>query len=88
LKAVGAENSVTSCDLNVLVYQATEAVSSQWPNGPSGRRGSAACGRVLIARSVRAVGVVVLEILLQHYREVARSGDQKVVEALPGAAFR
>ena len=25
---VGAENSVTSCDLQVLVYQATEPVSS------------------------------------------------------------
>ena len=25
---VGAENSVTSCDLQILVYQATEAVSS------------------------------------------------------------
>ena len=27
-KPVGAENSVTSCDLQILVYQATEAVSS------------------------------------------------------------
>jgi hypothetical protein len=26
--AVGAENSVTSCDLQILVSQATEAVSS------------------------------------------------------------
>ena len=30
----------------------------------------------------RLVAHVVLEILLQHYREVARSGDQEVVEAL------
>jgi hypothetical protein len=36
---------------------------------------------VLIERSVRAVGVVVLEVLVQHGREVARSGDQEVVEA-------
>jgi hypothetical protein len=32
-------------------------------------------------RSVWTVGVVVLEVLLQHYREVAWSGDQEVVEA-------
>jgi hypothetical protein len=37
---------------------------------------------LLIKRSVRAVGVAVLEVLLQHGREVARSGDQEVVEAL------
>ena len=30
---------------------------------------------------MRAVGVVVLDELAQHYREVARSGDQQVVEA-------
>ena len=30
---------------------------------------------------MRAVGVVVLDVLPQHYREVARSGDQEVVEA-------
>jgi hypothetical protein len=32
-------------------------------------------------RSVRAVGVVVLDVFLQHRREVARSGDEDVVEA-------
>jgi hypothetical protein len=31
---------------------------------------------------VWAVGVVVLDELLQHYGEVAGSGDQEVVEAL------
>jgi hypothetical protein len=31
---------------------------------------------------VGTVGVVVLEVLLQYCGEVARSGDQKVVEAL------
>ena len=30
---------------------------------------------------MRAVGVVVLEVLLQHQPEVAWSGDQEVVEA-------
>jgi hypothetical protein len=78
---VGAENPVTSCDLHVLVYEAAEAISSQWPNGRSGARGSATGGRVLIQRSVRAVRVVMREVLAQHGGEVARSGDQKVVEA-------
>ena len=43
--------------------------------------GSAPCGRLLIERSVRAVAVVVLDVFLQHQREVASSGDQEVVEA-------
>jgi hypothetical protein len=33
--------------------------------------GSAACRRVLMQRSVRAVGVVVLDVFLQNHREVA-----------------
>src|SRR6185312_8128819 len=45
---VGAENTVTSCDLHVLVYQAAESISSQRPECSSGRRGSGACGRLLI----------------------------------------
>ena len=40
-----------------------------------------ACGRVLMERSVRTVGVVMLDVLAQHRREVARSGDQEMVEA-------
>ena len=62
--------------------ETAEAVSSQWSDGRAGGRGSAACGRMLVERSVRAVRVVVLGVLLQGYREVAQSGDQKVVEAL------
>jgi hypothetical protein len=34
-------------------------------------------------RAVRAVGVVVLDVLVQHRGEVAWSGDQEVVEAFP-----
>jgi len=45
---VGAENPVTSCDLQVLVNETAESVSSQWSDGRSGGRGSAACGRMLI----------------------------------------
>ena len=49
---------------------------------------NAACRRVLTERSVRTMGVVVLEVLLQHYGEVSRPGDQKLVEAFaPQCAY-
>ena len=44
---VGAENPVTSCDLHVLVYEAAEPVSSQWPNCRFAAWGSAARRRLL-----------------------------------------
>jgi hypothetical protein len=78
---VGAENSVTLCDLQVFVYEATEPVSSQRPDGRSGGPIGAACGRLLMERSVRTVGVVMLDVLAQHRREVTRSGDQEMIEA-------
>ena len=78
---MGAENAVMSCDLHILVYQAAESISSQRPDCSSGRRGSGACGRLLMQRPVRAMSVVVLDVLLQHDRQVAWSGDQQVVEA-------
>jgi hypothetical protein len=47
---------------------------------------------VLIERPVWAMGVVVLDELLQYYSEVAKSGDQEMVEAFaaerPYPAFR
>ena len=55
---VGAENSVTLGDLQVFVYEATEPVSSQRPDGRSGVPIGAASGRLLMERSVRTVGVV------------------------------
>ena len=48
LVPVGAENSVTSCDLQVLVYEAAEPVSSHRPDDCTGTWGSAAGGRVLV----------------------------------------
>jgi len=63
------------------VYEAAESVSAQWPNGRAGASGSVARGRVLTERSVRSMCVVVGRVLLQHNSEVARSGDQYVVEA-------
>ncbi len=37
-----------SCDLHVLVYQATEAVSSRRPDGRFAGQGDWSAGRVLI----------------------------------------
>jgi hypothetical protein len=85
---VGAENSVTLCDLQVFVYEATEPVSSQRPDGRSGVPIGAASGRLLMERSVRTVGVVMLDVLAQHRREVTRSGDQEMIEAFHGADCR
>jgi hypothetical protein len=78
---VGAQNSVTLCDLQVFLYEAAEPVSSQRPDGRSGGPMSAACGPLLTERSVRTLGVVMLDVLAQHHREVARSGDQEMIEA-------
>jgi hypothetical protein len=80
---VGAENSVTSCDLHVFVQEAAEPVSPKHAAGRPGMWRRAACGRVLIQRSVRTVEVVVLDVLAQDDVEVARPGDQEVVEAFP-----
>jgi hypothetical protein len=78
---VCAENTVTSCDLQILVYETAESVSSKRPDCRAGAWGNVACGRALMQRSVRTVRVVVLDELLQHLREVAGPGDQEVVEA-------
>ena len=80
---MGAENPVTSCDLHVFVYEAAESVSSQRLDCCLGAWGSGACGRVLMQRAVGTVGVVVLDVLVQHRGDVAWSGDQAVVEAFP-----
>jgi hypothetical protein len=68
------------------VHETTEAILSlsQRSNGRVGGRGSAV--GALIEPSVRAVGVVVLEVVLQDQREVAPSGDQEVVEAFAAQA--
>jgi hypothetical protein len=48
-EGLGAENPVTSCDLQVLVYEAAESTPSQWPGGrvvarePGGVRQAGGC---------------------------------------------
>jgi len=71
------------CDLHVLVDEAAESIPSEHADARSGTRRGVACGRALVQRSVRAVGVEVLDILAQDDVEVAWSGDQDVIEAFP-----
>jgi hypothetical protein len=46
-RRVGAENSVRSCDLHILVYEATEPISSLRPKNRCGVRRSAGGGMAL-----------------------------------------
>jgi hypothetical protein len=66
---------------HILMNEAAEPIPSQWPNGRAGARGSAICGWVLVKRSVRVVGVEMVDVLAQHCGEVRWSGDQEAVEA-------
>jgi hypothetical protein len=75
---VGAENSFTSRDLQILVYEAAEPISSQGPDGRLGVRGSAACGCVLIKRSVRPVGVVAAPRGAALYRSRSGQGREEM----------
>jgi hypothetical protein len=47
-RPVGADNAVTSCDLQVLVQETAEPVKSEGLDSRAGGQGSAAGGRVLI----------------------------------------
>jgi hypothetical protein len=82
-KPVGAENRVTSCDMQVLVDEAAEPVSSEHAVGRPRTRRGAACGRALIEGSVRSVRVEVPDVRPHNDVEVAWTGDQEVVEAFP-----
>jgi hypothetical protein len=74
---VGAENCVTSCELQVFVDEAAEPVPSEHADGRPGTCWGVGCGRVLVQGSVRSVRVEVLHILAQDVVEVAWSGDQR-----------
>src|SRR5215212_6405439 len=63
---VGAENWVTSCDLQVFVDEAAEPVPSEHANARPGTWRGVGGGWALVQGSVRAVGVEVLHILAQH----------------------
>jgi hypothetical protein len=47
-EGVGAENSDASCDVQVLMDEAAEAIASQRPDGRAGAWGSGPGGRLLV----------------------------------------
>src|SRR5215470_17881783 len=87
LRPVGAEYRVTLCDLGIFADQAAEPVPPQDPdirvhNGWMLAPG----GRALAERPVRAMNVIVLDVLTQDQPQVPLAGDQHPVQALtPGA---
>jgi hypothetical protein len=62
---------------------AHQPVSSDHAEDRTGTWRDAVCRRPLIQGSLRAVGVEVLDLLVQHDVEVVWAGDQEVVEAFP-----
>ena len=80
---MGAENAVTLRDLGIFVDQAAEPVSTQdpgilahseWTLTPGGRS--------FAQRPVRAMNVIVLDVLTQDQPQVPFAGDQHPVQAL------
>jgi hypothetical protein len=78
---------VASRDLGVFVDQTAEPVPSRDPDiDAQGRRMLASGGRALEERPVRAMDVLVIDVLAQDQLQVPLAGDQHPVQALaPGA---
>jgi hypothetical protein len=75
---------VTSCDLRVLMDQPTEAISSHDPRRrrqDNWHAGSA--WRRLPQGAMRAVAVVVVNILGQHRHQLPAAQDQHLIQHLP-----
>ena len=84
---MGAEYPVTLCDLGVFADQAAEPVPTQDPDIRVHKgRTVTPSGRALAERPVRAMNVIVLDILTQDQPQVPPTSDQHPVQALvPGA---
>ena len=82
-RPVGAEYPVTLCDLGIFADQAAEPVPPQDPdirvhNG----RTLTSSRRALAERPVRAMNVIVLDVLTQDQPQVPLASDQHPVQAL------
>jgi hypothetical protein len=78
---MGANYSVTSCDLRVLMDQPTEPISSDDP--PSRRQDSWSVGLerwYLPQGAVRAVAIVVIDVLGQHRPQLPAPEDQHPIK--------
>jgi hypothetical protein len=84
---VGAEYPVALCDLGIFVDQAAEPVPPQDPDilAHSGLRLTPS-GRALAQRPVRAMNIIVLDVLTQDQPQVPLAGDQHPVQALTAGA--
>ena len=83
LDPVSAEYPATLCDLRIFADQASELVPPQDPgirvhNG----RTLTPSGRALAERPVRAMNVIVLDVLTQDQPQEPLAGDQHPVQAL------
>ena len=84
---VGAENSVTSCDLRIFMGQATEPIAAQNPDIFAQSGWTRTPGRrALFQCPVGTVHVVVLDVLTQDQPQVPLAGDQHPVQALAAGA--
>ena len=86
-RPVGAENSVTLCDLGIFVDQTPEPVPPQDPNiGAQSGRMLASGGRAPAERPVQAMNVVMIDVFAQDQPQVPLAGDQHPIQTLaPGA---
>src|SRR6185437_11246714 len=77
------EYPVTLCDLGIFTDQAAEPVPSQDPDTwvHKGRMLTPG-GRALAERPVRAMNVIVLDVIAQDQPQVPLAGDQHPVQAL------
>jgi hypothetical protein len=84
---VGAENSVTSCDLRIFVDQATEPIAAQNPDicAQSGRTRTPG-RRALFQCPVGTARVAVIDVLIKNQPQVPLAGDQHPVRALAAGA--
>ena len=72
----------------ILVYEASESISSERPGSGTGAWGSGTRGRPLMQRPVRTMSVVMLGELLQHLREVAGCGCRELGHVMRPARTR
>jgi hypothetical protein len=86
---VGADNAVTSRDLQILVDQAAEPVASPDADVVVRRRDvGPAVGWSLAERPMRPVGVVVSDVFAEDVLQVPSAGDEDPVGALAPVGFQ
>ena len=85
--AVGAEYPVTLCDLGIFAYQAAQPVPPQDPDiRAHSRRTLTPSRRALAERPVRAVNVIVVDVLTEDRPQVPLAGNQHPVQAFAAGA--